>query len=443
LIGHQLEQQVASERFRIWKAGLALVVLAKITLAAMTPLAGDFLNWVSMGAAVLSGQYYLGVYTGPAYVYAGTIALWRVLVGNTNALQNLFYAYYLGPIVYGPQIWPEIYLFTLCMKIPLLVTDIASMLLVMRIVQSRTGSESKSLIAGFLLAASPLVFLSEMFSTADIYSGSLILLGAYMTYLAKTKIGSFSLAIGTILRFSPLLVTWVYVLAFARERKGKSLLSFVAVQLAVFGSLAVAIVAFYGFNVFFELFSSGAPGILVPEALIAMGPFLVAGIPHNPYALGISLVSYFMVGYLITKPSCWAARSVGSEAICIFAVYYAFLDFFPQFLMWILPLLVVHALLSRFGIFHYLAITVVGTLTVLFRSSDYFAAYGKGVLFIPNWNSAMAYLSASMYGLRTLFVVRGMLDSIFSALMLVLIFWILVDSRKNRLRSSIPQKLTG
>ena len=428
---------------RFWRVSLIVAVLVKIILAAVTPLAGDFLGWVSLGAEVLSGRQYLGIYTGPAYIYAGGLALWRLLAGNIGALDRLYYAYYYGPIIAGPQIWPEVYLFTLTMKIPLLVTDVATMFLIMHIVMRCTGSESKSLIAGFLWAASPLVFMSEMFSTADIYSGSLILLGAYLIYQSKPKFGSLCLAVGSILRFSPLLVTWIYPLAFARAKKGKWLFSFLAMQLALFGSLTVAITTFFGSTTLLDLLSSSRPGILVPEALIAMGPFFLPTIPHNPYGLGLSLVGYFVIGYLITAPSSWNARSIASEAVAVLAVYYAFTNFFPQFLMWFLPVLVTNAALSRSGTYRYLLMTGVGALAILFRSSDYFAAYGKGVIFVPNWNSTMASVSATMYGLNTLIVVRSALDSVFTALMLVLIFWILIESGKNRLRATTTTRLAG
>jgi hypothetical protein len=150
-----------------------------------------------------------------------------------------------------------------------------------------------------------------------------------------------------------------------------------------------------------------------------------------------------VVGYLITAPSSWNARSIASEAVAVLAVYYAFTNFFPQFLMWFLPVLVTNAALSRSGTYRYLLMTGVGALAILFRSSDYFAAYGKGVIFVPNWNSTMASVSATMYGLNTLIVVRSALDSVFTALMLVLIFWILIESGKNRLLATTTTKLAG
>ena len=439
MIRNQLFAHAPGRQF--WRAILIVAVLIKIILAAVTPLAGDFLGWISIGADVLSGSQYLGIYTGPAYIYAGALALWRLFAGNIDALNRLYYAYYSGPLIAGSQISPDVYLFTLTMKIPLLVTDVATMLLIMHIVMKCTGSESKSVIAGFMWAASPLVFMSEMFSTADIYSGSLILLGAYMIYESKPKFGSLSLAVGSILRFSPLLVTWIYPLAFARARNGKWFLSFIAVQLAIFGSLAIIIATLFGSTTLLELLTSSRPGILVPEALFAMGPFFLPTIPHNPYGLGLSLVGYFVIGYLITTPMIWKNRSVASEAVAVLAVFYAFTNFFPQFLMWFLPLLVTNAALSRSGVYRYLLVTVVGSLAILFRSSDYFAAYGRGVIFVPNWNSTMASVSATIYGLNTLTVVRSALDSAFTALMLVFIFWILVESRKSKLCATTTTRL--
>ena len=210
---------------------LGLVVAARATLAALMPFAGDFINWTNLGLAVLSGRRYLGIYTGPSYIFAAAFELWLLAGGDVTASHRLAQLYYgHGPSIIGPYLSTDLFAFAFVMKLPLLLADLATMLLVIHIVNDLTKSAAKAMLAAFLWASSPLVFLLEMFNATDVFAGLLILVGVYLVYKERIKAASLSFALCMFVRLSPALFLWVYLVAFARMRMRKQLSEFLAVQ---------------------------------------------------------------------------------------------------------------------------------------------------------------------------------------------------------------------
>jgi hypothetical protein len=418
---------------REWFA-IVLLILLKVVLAALTLLAKDVVNWVFAGMTVLSGQVFQGVYTGPAYIYALAYLLWRALGGSPTIAQRLLIVNYgTKPGVLGPSITQDMFAFMLVMKIPLLIADMVTMFLIMRIVKKTTGSKSNGMTAGLLWAGSPLVFLSEMFNATDIFAGLLIILGVYVLYRSRIKVGSVCFALGTALRFSPLLFAWVYPVAFVRLRNWKYLRDFFVVQVSLLVVGATYVIMSSGALALGDIFTSSyTAGILVPEAIVAIGPSIAPQLPYNPFSLGLSATVYVALAYFITKPKLWHSRMVGAEAIALLATFFAFAEFFPQFLMWALPLLVVYATTTKFGSLRFICLTALGALTVVFGNSRYLSADGKAVFFIPNLNASMVMASSMLNGLDSLTSAISFFHSAFSAMLVLVIFWIVVERRPIR-----------
>jgi hypothetical protein len=418
---------------REWFA-IVLLILLKVVLAALTLLAKDVVNWAFAGMDVLSGRVFQGVYTGPAYIYALAYLLWRALGGSPTTAQRLLIVNYgTKPGVLGPSITPDMFAFMLVMKIPLLIADVITMLLVMRIAKDITGSKSRSITAGLLWASSPLVFLSEMFNATDIFTGLLIVLGVYVLYRSRIRVGSICLALGTALRFSPLLFAWVYPLAFVRLRNWKYLREFLSVQLFFVVIAMTYVITVSGTKGLIDILTTGrTAGILVPEAILAIGPPIVPQLPYNPFSLGLCATGYVAFAHFITRPERWASKTVGTEAIILLAVFFAFTQFFVQFVLWILPLLVVYAATTKFGSIRFTYLTVVGALTVVLMNSGYFSADGKAVLFVPNMSPSMAAASFVLYRLSSLTIAVSFVDSAFSAMLLYIIFGIVMYGKPYR-----------
>ncbi|MGD0177950.1 MAG: hypothetical protein ABSC50_14120 [Candidatus Bathyarchaeia archaeon] len=419
------------KRKSLWMVGaLCGLGALRVFLAAITPFAADFHGSIQYGQLILDGVRpgSIGVYLGPSYISAGTLALWALLTHDPAVRMNLFLVYVEGPNVAGSLVTPEMYAFTLVMKIPVLITDFLTLLAIILIVKSTTRTLSKGLLAGLLWFTSPLVFLTENASLLELYPALLILLGVYLLHRSKTAAGSGTLILGTLLRLAPALFTWIYLVGYARCRQFRRLLIFLAVQVIFVLAAVFYLSSTTGWDSVVQILS-GRPGIIIPEVLTTLGPFIKPMLGYNPYEIPMSFVFYLLLTYFLTKPQVWQNRSIGVEALAFFAPYYALTSFSIPFLLWGLPTLLVYSMTTRFGPTRFLTITSLGFLTYLFESSkSLMGAYGPtAVFFIPNMNSAMASFSASMSQLYLIPLVPQTFRSLFSASMLLVVFWILKE----------------
>jgi hypothetical protein len=410
---------------------LVLLVVLKVVYSAITPFTHDFQSWVNMSATILSGARYFGIYTGPAYIFAATYYLWLLVTKDSTALSrlvDLFSIFSGGPRVVSIPL--DLVAFTLFMKIPLLIADVATMRILMVLTKRLTGSSAKAMTSALLWASSPLVVFAEMAAPADIFPALLILLGVYTIYQSRIKSGSFLLALGTILRFAPLLFDWIYVAAFLRTRQFRNLISFLAIQLAFLAVGIMAVGFFTGGNpiVVAEGLVGQYPGIRVQEALSSLGLFVQPQIGYNPYQLGLSLSAYMIIAYYLTKRAVWNHRIMGTEALALLAAYFGLTSYYPHFLLWIIPIFTLYAVVTKFGSTRFLLATVLGAaIMAVMESKIATAGNQKAVFFIPTVNPAMLTLSMNLYHLDSLVLIPSILRSVLSAILLLLMFWIVGD----------------
>ena len=421
---------------------LALIFLIglKVIYAAITPFSLDLFAWIRMGSGILSGTLFQGVYTAPAYIYAGTYALWLLATKDATALNRVIESY--SPYTPGPRIVIipiDQFVFTLFMKIPMLVADIATMFALSIITTKLTGSSRKGMVAALLWASSPLVFLAEMINTVEVFPALLILLGVYSIHQSKLKSGSLFLAIGSILRLAPLLFSWIYLIAFLRLRQIKNLVTFVVIHLALFASglfLASYVAGVSPVQVAEDLLS-GRPGVLVSEVLSSLGLFITPRIGYNPYGLGANLTLYVLIGYLLTKQAAWKNRSIGAEALILLAGYFALTSYSPQFLLWMVPIFIVYSVVTRFGSKYFLLTSWLGFVMIAVLESQYLSGYQKAVFLIPTMNAVMVSLSVALYRLYSLVMIPILVRSLFSAFLLFLILWIVREMIQSSRQSNV------
>lgn len=398
----------------------------------MTPFSSDFLNWNAVGQLVLQGRPVssFGVYAGPAYISGAALWFWISLTHNATVQSQIQWLYLHGPADAGSSTTPEMYAFTLVMKLPLLITDLITTMAIVSIVRSTTSSTSRGLLAGLLWSSSPLIFLLEETTPVEIYPALLILIGAFafhrMRALFGLITGSAFLALATIIRFSPLLVIWIYVIAFARSRQIKNLIAFLGIQVAAILLAVYYFVHTSGWGSIVAMVSS-RPGVVIPEVLTTIGPFLTATIVYTPYRIGLSFPIYILLAYFITKPGTWQNRPIGAEVLAFFAPYYALTSFHAPFLLWVLPTLLVYAFTSRFGPLRLLVCMTLGFLFYLFEASKHLMGEFRpsAVFYFPNVNATMVSLSANLYQLYLTQPLPQVFRSLFSASLLWVVFWLL------------------
>ncbi len=397
---------------------LLVIEVVRVLLFAMTNYNLEFFNWVKMGQGILyrHGAFF-GVYQAPAYIYAADYAMWLLLTHNPNpplgtlAVENLA--------------------FTLIMKIPFLISDVAIILLIIHVVRKSTNSPGRALWAAMLWATSPLVLLCETHSPADILPALLILSGSYAIYRSRARLGSFSFAIGSVLRLAPLLVTWIYVVAFTRLRQFKNLMGFLGIQLALFVCGILFIQYFFGHSAFQVLEGSRYPGVFIPEIVSGLSAAVNPGIAYNPVQLNLGIIAFIFVGYLVTRVPIWNGRVSGVEVLAFLAAYFA-LVFQDAFILWLLPLLFVYAFITRYGPVRLLLTNILGFFYVLISDSNYYTAHGAAVLLVPNLNKTMNTLSSNLLLLGgSASPLTPFFRSIFSASLVLILLWILRENANS------------
>lgn len=419
--------------------GLVAAITIRIFLATMASFSSDFFNWAGLGQTVLWGApaSFFGVYAGPAYISSAALSTWISLTHDPN-VRLVLEALYMSDIPQaGSRITPEMYWFTFVMKLPMLITDLITILSVVLIVRTVTRSTSRGLLAGLLWASSPLVFVLEGTSLLEIYPALLILLAAYTIRRASpivgSMIGSAILMVGALLRFAPLLLIWIYVIAFIRLRQIKTLAWFLAVQTGT----ALLVLSYFipasGWGGISSTLSSRWPGVIIPEVLSTAGPFITARGGYNSYDIGLSFAAYLLLAYFVTKPGTWQSRPIGSEVLAFFAPYFALTSFQAPFLLWVIPTLLVYAMTTGFGARRFLLSTSLGFLYYLFEASKHLMGAYKpsAVFYIPNMNSTMVSLSATLYQLYLTQPLPQVFRSLFSASLILVIFWLLKEARSN------------
>jgi hypothetical protein len=333
-------------------------------------------------------------------------------------------------------------MFTLTMRIPILVADLFTLLLIMRVIRDASGSYNKALSGGLLWASSPLVFFFEAVNFAEIFPALLILTGVYAIHKSKTIGGSAFLALGALLRLAPLLFAWVYVVAFDRLREFKKVVEFVGVQAAFFATAFLYLIYRVGWPGAVDILGE-RPGVIIPEILTVIGPFLRTGLSYNPYDLALSFPAYLLLGYFITKPAVWRGRTFGAEVVALLAPYYALTDFFIPFLLWVIPCFLVNAVTTRFGSRRFALWTGVALLFYFFNGGSQLSQFGYTVFLIPNMNEPMARFSAALTDVVLLSVPREITRSLFTVVQILVLFWILRESTRSSAKKIRQQTREG
>jgi hypothetical protein len=145
------------------------------------------------------------------------------------------------------------------------------------------------------------------------------------------------------------------------------------------------------------------------------------------------------MAYIITQPTKWLNRPLGAEVVAMFGVFFALVWFYIDFFLWIIPMLVIFAFVTKFGSRRFLLVTGLGLLFALVQFPQYENAYGKAVLFIPNLNGTMLYVSSILNAATFHPVIVALTRSLFSASLVLTGYWLIKDSvRLNPHRCFTP-----
>jgi hypothetical protein len=187
-------------RLANWRIILAPVGALKIILILTLPLEGDTINWIK-GASLVSDIFragklpslsVFGPYLGIEILLVPFFVVWRLLPIEHPALDNL-------PVGTASSIY-----LALLMKLPILLFDVITALLLMRLLGRITKSETKRAIAGISWFANPFnVYWLYVYGAMDVIPAATFLLALTLGLSSRWFRCGFTTVIGGFLRLFP------------------------------------------------------------------------------------------------------------------------------------------------------------------------------------------------------------------------------------------------
>ena len=330
-----------------WRT-LAVAILAiKLAIVFMSTPSGDFINWAGVASVALGlvsrGRIppvsVAGVYTYMGVVLTPFFWFWTLLPINHPSLT---YANYLGSYS-TPAFFLNVFL-----KTPLFIADMGAGLLVMKLVGTMTGSETKDRLAFLAWFANPFnIYWINIDGAVDVIPTTIVLLAIYLALKDRTFLSGFSLAVGGILRIFPFL-TFPFLLCSPRGRNFRS------ITYLLLGFLLVPIVGLTA------LYITKA-GSLEAVALIPSGSYGGGGQPWLLDFLGSSSFNFDKYAPPVAGPDVKSAvvvlvlqllvcvrfwknpQGIHLVTASIFALFIGSLAYAgdPRHFMWVSPLLTV------------------------------------------------------------------------------------------------------
>ena len=224
---------------------ICVVVLIKSVLAAITPLSGDFINIAYCAVWASQGGRFQGPYTFSVNLIGLFYQLWLAIPVDHQWI-------YLG---YKFIASPSAFLLVFILKLPLLIADLLTALLIYRLVLLLRPDQR---IARFALLAwllNPyLTVIVEMDGTMDIVSTFLVVLACYHFIRGKYGFSGISLAVATVARFYPIVLFPLFIIILLRERKVRNLLVSIGSYLIPLALVLILLVARYGVGILNEIY---------------------------------------------------------------------------------------------------------------------------------------------------------------------------------------------
>ncbi|MEM3676699.1 MAG: glycosyltransferase family 87 protein [Candidatus Bathyarchaeia archaeon] len=318
-------------------AALMIAAVIKSIASILTPLNGDFINWAHMASFRDLELRYLGPYTFPVYILNIPYRLWLLLpVEHLNPEEMLNHG------VFRPSISAYTYVFA--MKLPMIIFDLLTAILIYKTLIHLTGSEKNSLTGYYIWLFNPYLLIAvEMSGEVDVIPACLVMLSFLLLCRRRVVLSGLALASATLTRIYPLIFIPLMLMKTRRESR-KSLLGF---------STAFAAVILCALIPFIQRFKAGVIQILWGLPLYGMGeiswwilePKLSANLPETDISL-LVLIYLLVLAIWLKLPRISGPSLMDSMQMTLLP-YLAFSYWNEEFLLWIAPLITVDYILNR------------------------------------------------------------------------------------------------
>jgi hypothetical protein len=278
------------------------------------------------------------------------------------------------------------YILTIMVKLPIIIADIFCALLVKEIA-SEFGGRRNGMFAATVWLLNPYVLLTgEMNGSIELIPVAVMLAGVMLLVKGRGAVGSVALGIGVALKLFPIFLTPALVIYYYRLKRTKELLEIVVASLV-------------GFSIY--VFWISAWGLQFASSLLFYTPFTttVSQLILTPYASKIGLATISTLVFLFVLGMYWAVKENNTfDVVCgLLLAYMAFVDWWPQYLLWLIPLLTVDAVISKGWGKRYLFFLL--TSAFFFNLISFRFASEIDAFYIPAFTNELIALSGVLRGI--------------------------------------------
>jgi hypothetical protein len=266
-----------------------------------------------------------------------------------------------------------LYLLVFLLKLPLLVLDLLTGVLIYRISLNAGVSEHKAAVAFSLWFLNPYVMLTnEMWGSVEILPTFLLVLVYAFSRTRKGQIGAaFTYAAATAVKLFPVILLPIYPAVF-RARRKLSLMFVLACALGV--GTYFGWVSFAGYNPWFQLRQYNLFTQYFDEYVIST----TGGIQ-----VGLATIALILTYVLIAERWPRDERASFDGALLILLVFMAFTSWFPQSLIWLIPFLILDVAFGDRSIAYLIVLLSSAFFFDIVAFYPYFTANSSAFFFIP------------------------------------------------------------
>ena len=310
----------------------------KCALSAITPESVDF---TGIAWGVLSAANNRSILQGPYTFSVNFISLfyrlWLILPADHQWIYS------------GSTFIPSssAYLLVFMLKIPLIIFDMLTGLLIYRLVLSLSRNQSAAAFGAAVWLLNPyLTIIIEMDGTVDIIATFLTFLSCYLFVRGRYSISGVSLAIATMARFYPIALAPFFGFALVREGKSRNLYAMIISYLAPLAFVIVVLLVRFGKGFLEMIYSLPAGGNR--EFAWFLGFTANASSTSGAELSSVAFVCIF-AALLMLRIWKYDRRLIFDVILIVLITYVGLSHFNRYYTIWLIPFLTLDLAMHRDG----------------------------------------------------------------------------------------------
>ena len=411
---------------------VVLVILVKSVLAAITPLSGDFINLAYGAASAPQMGWIGGPYTFSIDLLHQFYELWLLIPVSHQWVYSRY--------TFIPS--PSAFLLIFILKLPLLISDVLTAVLIHRIVLLLGLRLQIARFALLLWLLNPFMTLAiEMDGTMDIMSTFLVLLACYTFVRGRYAITGICLAVATLARFYPIVLFPFFVFSLAKQGKARDLCATVSSYFIPLILALIPFVAIFGMGFLNAVYSLPAGGNREFIWFLGFAPSSAS----SSMTKASSVMTVWTILALLMVRVWKAHKQLVLDAILIaLLVFVGFSHFNRYYTIWVLPFFTIN-LATNWNSLHRKAYTILFTLFFASLFMYNFAYWwSTSLFFIYEFTPMMSEL-ASLMRMVGSNLILGDLGTTFSQSLLsgACITYSILITLRNTIGAETPASLLG